>query len=127
MGRPLRATVGVLCITCAAFISYRCVQPQSEQAKPMLPYQDPDLPLEERVDDLVSRMTLEEKVGQTLYDAPALDRLHGRSWLRRCGRRGRTLDDRFPMATGWEPPEPPCASAGGMAWCGTTRATHSET
>ena len=75
MGRPLRATVGVLCITCAAFISYRCVQPQSEQAKPMLPYQDPDLPLEERVDDLVSRMTLEEKVGQTLYDAPALDRL----------------------------------------------------
>ena len=27
----------------------------------MLPYRDPSLPLEERLDDLVSRMTLEEK------------------------------------------------------------------
>jgi beta-glucosidase len=29
-----------------------------------LPYEDPNLPIEERVDDLLSRMTLEEKVGQ---------------------------------------------------------------
>ncbi len=29
-----------------------------------LPYQDPDLPVEDRVEDLVARMTLEEKVGQ---------------------------------------------------------------
>jgi len=38
-------------------------------------YQDPALPIEERVEDLVSRMTLEEKVSQMVYDAPAIERL----------------------------------------------------
>ena len=32
-----------------------------------LPYQDPSLPLEERVDDLLARMTLEEKAGQMFH------------------------------------------------------------
>ena len=41
----------------------------------MYPFQDPDRPLEERVDDLVGRMTLDEKVKQTLYNAPAIERL----------------------------------------------------
>jgi len=39
------------------------------------PYQNPDLPLAERVDDLVSRLTLEEKILQMVYDAPAIERL----------------------------------------------------
>ncbi|MCJ7627997.1 MAG: hypothetical protein MUO50_06360, partial [Longimicrobiales bacterium] len=40
-----------------------------------LPYLNPDLPLEARVDDLLGRMTLDEKVSQTLYDASAVERL----------------------------------------------------
>ncbi len=40
-----------------------------------LPFQDPDLPLEGRVRDLISRMTLDEKVRQTLYNAPEIPRL----------------------------------------------------
>lgn len=39
------------------------------------PFQNPDLPLEERVDDLVGRMTLEEKVSQMVNEAPAIERL----------------------------------------------------
>ncbi len=39
------------------------------------PYLDPDLPLEQRVNDLVSRMTLEEKVSQMQDVAPAIPRL----------------------------------------------------
>ena len=31
----------------------------------MLPYQNPQLPIEERLDDLISRMTLEELIMQT--------------------------------------------------------------
>ncbi len=38
-------------------------------------YLDPDLPLQRRVDDLVGRMTLEEKVSQMLDRAPAIPRL----------------------------------------------------
>lgn len=38
-------------------------------------YLDPNAPLETRVQDLVSRMTLEEKIGQMVYTAPAIPRL----------------------------------------------------
>ncbi|HSU38476.1 MAG TPA: hypothetical protein VLJ38_02880, partial [Polyangiaceae bacterium] len=39
------------------------------------PFQDPELPVEERVRDLVSRLSLEEKAGQMLHQAPAVPRL----------------------------------------------------
>ena len=38
----------------------------STNAKDKLPYKNKALPVEQRVEDLLSRMTLEEKVGQTL-------------------------------------------------------------
>ncbi len=46
----------------------------SGQATPPL-YKNPSLPIEKRVDDLVSRMTLEEKVSQMMNAAPAIKRL----------------------------------------------------
>ncbi len=39
-------------------------------------YLDPALPLARRVDDLVGRMTLEEKISQMQNEAPAIPRLH---------------------------------------------------
>lgn len=39
------------------------------------PYKNPALPVEQRVDDLVSRMTLEEKVSQMMNGAAAIERL----------------------------------------------------
>ncbi len=38
-------------------------------------YKNPSLPIEERVDDLLARMTLEEKVSQMMNSAPAIERL----------------------------------------------------
>ncbi len=38
-------------------------------------YKDSSLPIKERVADLISRMTLEEKVSQMVFDAPAIERL----------------------------------------------------
>ena len=36
-----------------------------ETSRDLLPYKNPELPVEERVKDLLSRMTVEEKVAQT--------------------------------------------------------------
>jgi beta-glucosidase len=39
------------------------------------PFQDPELPLPERIRDLIGRMTLSEKVSQMVYESPAIPRL----------------------------------------------------
>ena len=44
-------------------------------AQETFPFQNPDLSFEKRVDDLVARLTLEEKVAQMLNKAPAIERL----------------------------------------------------
>ncbi len=68
------------------------------------PYLNPDLPLDARAEDLVSRMTLEEKIGQMLYDAPAIERLGipEYNWWNEClhgvGRAG--VATVFPQAIG---------------------------
>jgi len=52
----------------------------------MVKYQQSDLPVAERVADLVSRMTLEEKISQMRFDAPAIDRLGipAYNWWNEC-------------------------------------------
>jgi beta-glucosidase len=39
------------------------------------PYLDPSINIEDRVDDLIGRLTLEEKTGMMLYNSPAIGRL----------------------------------------------------
>lgn len=41
------------------------------------PFRDPNLPLERRVDDLVSRLTLDEKIGMLGQVQPAIPRWSG--------------------------------------------------
>jgi len=48
---------------------------RAQQNTGAFPFRDPSLPLQERVSDLVSRMTLQEKVDQLVYTAPAIPRL----------------------------------------------------
>ena len=49
--------------------------PQSPADLANAPFRNPDLPIDKRVDDLVSRMTLEEKVSQMVHVAAAIPRL----------------------------------------------------
>ena len=75
------------------------------------PFRNPDLPLAERVTDLVSRLTLEEKVSQMLHDAKAIPRFGIPSYnywgeaLHGVARNGRATV--FPQAIGmaatWNP------------------------
>jgi len=52
------------------------VLPQaSTKGQGTLPFKDPALPIEKRVDDLIGRMTLEEKVSQMINAASAIERL----------------------------------------------------
>ena len=79
------------------------------------PFRDPALPLEQRVDDLVSRLTLDEKIGMLAQVQPAIPRLgiraftnwteglHGLGWVRG----GSVTATTFPQSVGlgetWDP------------------------
>jgi len=47
----------------------------SQDAGKNVPFRNPKLPIEQRVSDLVSRLTLEEKAAQMVHTAPAIPRL----------------------------------------------------
>ena len=64
---PPRIAAAAMLLACACAL---CAQPAAS-----LPYLNPDLPAEQRAADLVSRMSLEEKVLQMQNSAPALPRL----------------------------------------------------
>ncbi|MBI4810184.1 MAG: glycoside hydrolase family 3 C-terminal domain-containing protein [Ignavibacteriales bacterium] len=48
---------------------------QTRNSQPPFPFQNPDLSIDERVNDLVGRLKLDEKVKQMLYNAPSIERL----------------------------------------------------
>src|SRR5436305_14505528 len=83
----------------------------SQHANPAMLFRDPNAPFDKRIDDLVSRMTLEEKVSQLMNDSPAIDRLGvpAYNWWNEClhglARSGRATV--FPQAIGlaatWDP------------------------
>ncbi|MDP4238846.1 MAG: glycoside hydrolase family 3 C-terminal domain-containing protein [Bacteroidota bacterium] len=52
----------------------------------VLPYQNPSLSFEQRANDLVSRMTVDEKISQMLHAAPAISRLRipAYNWWNEC-------------------------------------------
>ncbi|HUI54771.1 MAG TPA: glycoside hydrolase family 3 C-terminal domain-containing protein [Bryobacteraceae bacterium] len=54
-----------------------CVGPAGaqQQGAASLPFMNPSLPLDQRVDDVVSRLTMEEKAGQLVNTAAAIPRL----------------------------------------------------
>ena len=68
------------------------------------PFRNPDLATEARVNDLIDRLTLEEKIGQLNYEAPAIERLDipAYNWWNEClhgvGRAGKATV--FPQAIG---------------------------
>src|SRR6476646_10346129 len=84
---------------------------QAAWCQPASLYQNPEAPLEQRVEDLLSRMTVDEKVSQMMNDSPAIDRLGipAYNWWNEClhgvARAGRATV--FPMPIGlaatWDP------------------------
>jgi beta-glucosidase len=80
-------------------ISGRTTSPSGEMV-----YKNPSAPIDARVEDLISRLSLEEKVSQMLYNSPAIERLDipEYNWWNEClhgvARAGRATI--FPQAIG---------------------------
>jgi beta-glucosidase len=62
-------------LTAVSFLSGSFLWAQAQEPSNSLPYLNPSLPVDQRVDDLVSRMTLEEKASQLVNQARAIPRL----------------------------------------------------
>lgn len=82
-----------------------CNSPDSKtESQYRYPFEDPALEIEHRVDDLISRLSIEEKAGLMLYNSPAIDRLGipEYNWWNEClhgvGRAGKATV--FPQAIG---------------------------
>src|SRR5579871_1527782 len=76
--RKLDFGTGHLILLLAGSLTLRPVSAQDAKPAPTpaaLPFRDPSLPIEQRVNDLISRMTLDEKVLQMQHTAPAIPRL----------------------------------------------------
>ncbi len=75
--KPDRWSAAVILVLCASFFPSRALaQANSGAPATVPPYLNPALPIDQRVDDLVSRMTLEEKASQVVHQAAAIPRLH---------------------------------------------------
>jgi len=70
----------------AAALASTALFRSAAQPQPTPVYKDPSAPLERRVADLLSRMTLEEKISQLTNDSPAIERLGipAYNWWNEC-------------------------------------------
>ncbi len=72
----VRGRIGAIAVVAAGVLALaartRTLAGSTDAAAPAvaLPFQNPDLPFEARVADLVSRLTVEEKISQMMHDAP---------------------------------------------------------
>src|SRR5260370_5287230 len=71
----LLRTLLFLLVSAAILFAQTAENPSAAKEPTRAAYLDPSLPLEQRVNDLVSRMTLEEKVSQMQDVAAAIPRL----------------------------------------------------
>jgi len=88
-------------LTLSVLFFFQCKNPRDE----LIPgFFNSSLTIEERIDDLIQRLTLEEKIAQLNYDAPAIERLGipAYNWWNEClhgvGRSG--MATVFPQAIG---------------------------
>jgi len=65
-----------------------CTSPKTEKTTMEydFPFQNPELSTDERIDDLISRLTLEEKVSQMMHESPEIERLGipAYNWWNEC-------------------------------------------
>jgi beta-glucosidase len=120
--QPSRGTAPALVILMVSATLLGAVRPTPTRASSQpgpYPFQNPDLPMEERITDLISRMTLEEKIDALatrasvprlgVVGSPHIEGYHGvaQGGPSNWGRRNPTATTQFPQAYGlgatWDP------------------------
>ncbi len=87
-----------------AILLFSCGEPAKQKAEYDFPFQDPELSIDQRISDLVGRLTVKEKASLMLYNSPAIERLGipEYNWWNEClhgvGRAGNATV--FPQAIG---------------------------
>jgi len=97
------------CLAAAALLSAAVMMSLAPAQQAPL-YKNPNAPLEKRVEDLLSKMTLEEKISQLTSDSPAIARLDipQYNWWNEClhgvARAGRAtvFPETIGMAATWD-------------------------
>jgi beta-glucosidase len=72
----LAALLPILLVSNSCHRQEKSIAQQDDPSRDTVAYLNPGLPIDQRVNDLVSRMTLDEKIGQMMNAAPAIPRLH---------------------------------------------------
>src|SRR5579863_1345706 len=72
----LAALLSILSVNNSCHRQDKSIATQDNPSPDTVACLNPDLPVDQRVHDLVSRMTLDEKIGQMMNAAPAIPRLH---------------------------------------------------
>jgi beta-glucosidase len=73
---PRITKLGAVFVASFCFLATAASPSGAQQPSAETPYVDPQVPVEQRVSDLISRMTLEEKVSQLGHTAASIPRLH---------------------------------------------------
>jgi len=101
---PYKSFIGTIMTLTIVVLGILIIDSCNGGNKYKYPFMDPDLEIEARVDDLVSRMTLEEKVGQMMHAAPEIKHLNipEYNWWGEClhGVARAGLATSFPQAIG---------------------------
>src|ERR1700722_8993317 len=97
----------LLALTPTLLLTHACHGPDNSNHKDTLaglPFRNPDLPIDQRVNDLVNRMTLDEEIGQMMNAAPPIPRfgIPEYNWWNEClhGVARAGLATVFPQAIG---------------------------
>ena len=117
--RGSRRIRGARCAALVALLWLPALPSTAQSTTPQYPFQNPDLPAEERISDLIARMTLAEKIDALAMRAsvprlgvvgsPHIEGYHGvaQGGPSNWGRRNPTATTQFPQAYGlgstWDP------------------------
>lgn len=71
----MKNSIKLLALSFLLLMNHAGVKAQENTGNTSFPFNDPSLETDARIEDLINRLTLEEKAGQMMHDSPSIERL----------------------------------------------------